>query len=225
MKFGVIISARIGSVRLPSKALLPLTGIPMINFLIKRIKNSKLASEIIFATTYLPEDDRLAESVKKEGVYVYRGNSEDVLARYVNAAKNRDFDYSVRVTGDCPFVDGETLDYVLSRCLKLNKFDLVTTKPKFPHGIDYEVYPSGLLEEINKNDEVTSEDREHMLNYIYRNERKYSITRLSPPLGLELDKTIFLVDTIDDYNKAKKLLEGIDNVNIRVSDLIEKYKK
>jgi spore coat polysaccharide biosynthesis protein SpsF len=224
MKFGVIIAARTGSKRLPNKALLPLMGIPMIVFLIRRIITSNLASEIVFATTALEEDERLAEIVKAEGIPVFRGSRDDVLGRYVEAAKSYTFDYTIRVTGDCPFVDGETLDRVLQRCLEIREFDLVTTKPFYPHGIDYEICPNRLLEEIHNTKKLTAEEREHMLNYIYNNEKNYKIYRVQPTDDIRIDETIFLVDTPSDFRRITKLLDGIDNIHIKVSDLIKKYR-
>jgi len=222
IKFGVIIAARSGSKRLPGKALLPLFGIPVIVLIIRRLRTSRKADKIVFATTDLPEDDVLAEVVRKEGIDVFRGASEDVLSRYVNAALRYDFNYVVRVTGDCPFVDGETLDQVLEQCVKFPSFDLATTKPNYPHGIDYEIYPKKILEEINKLD-ITSEDREHHLNYIYNHKSSFRIYRLQPPAELLCDETLFLLDTTSDYNLIKGMIKDINDIFISPIELIKRY--
>lgn len=215
----MIIAARTGSRRLPGKALLPLMSVPVICLLIRRLKTSKLAEKIVFATTQLPEDDLLAETVKKEGIEVFRGSTDDVLNRYVEAALSFDAEYAVRVTGDCPFVDGSTLDIVLERCREIGSFDLVTTKPAYPHGIDYEVYRKNLLAEIYHL-ELTAEDREHILNYVYRNEDIFKIVRLEPPVELKSEKTIFLLDTPEDYQRMKTLVEGVLDIHVSPSELI-----
>lgn len=209
MKYGVIVAARMGSSRLPGKVLRPLLNRPLILFILERLAVSALAGEIVVATTSLPQDDDLALVVERAGFPVYRGAVDDVLGRYVQAARGRGWDYAVRVTGDCPLVSGETLDGVLADCEQLHPFDLVTTKPAFPRGIDYEVYPVALLEQIHTLPDVTTEDREHIMNYIYRHEQRYRIVRLQPPASLGFDAE-FLIDTPADYQRLTGLLHGQD---------------
>lgn len=215
--------------RLPGKAMLSLIGLPIISLIMRRLKTSKLADKIILATSDKREDNVLGEVAVKENVSVYRGSLNDVLGRFVNAAKKYDFDYAVRVTGDGPFVDGNTLDYVLQKCIDLKKigqhFDLVTTKPAFPHGIDYEIYPKRLLEKVNNKINLTKEEREHVTYYIYQKERdeNFNIIRLEPPENLKLEKTIFLVDTYEDYEYMQKLTKGVTDIYTPVSRFIEIY--
>jgi spore coat polysaccharide biosynthesis protein SpsF (cytidylyltransferase family) len=49
-KVGVVVAARMASTRLPGKALLPLHGLPMAVFLLRRLRRTKMA-EVIVATT------------------------------------------------------------------------------------------------------------------------------------------------------------------------------
>lgn len=209
MKCGVIVAARMGSSRLPGKVMKPVLGEPLILFILKRLAVSRLAADIVLATTSLPQDDDLALIVQRAGFPVYRGAVNDVLGRYVEAARGWGWDYAVRVTGDCPLVSGDTLDGVLAECKRLQPFDLATTKPAFPRGIDYEVYSVPLLENINALPDVTAEDREHIMNYIYRHEEHYRIARLQPPASLQF-RTEFLVDTLADYQRLTALLHGQD---------------
>ncbi len=221
MKFGAIIAARTSSRRLPGKALLPLMGVPMIVFLIRRIKQSSLLHDIVFATTDLPEDDRLAEIVAKEGVGVYRGSENDVLNRVVQAAATGSFDYAVRLTGDCPFLDAATLDFVLKKAMEIKNFDLLTTKPNFPKGIDYEICGVELLAKINQRSNLTTAQREHALNFIYDNEPLFKIVRLVSPPELIGCPFVFTVDTKEDYDNALSLLEGSRDGNNTVTELIK----
>ncbi len=222
MNFLVVIAARTGSSRLPGKALLPIMSVPVISFLIRRLKRSKLAKNILLATTKLTEDDVLVDTALQEGIEVFRGTTNDVLKRYVEAASLYSVQYIVRVTGDCPFVDGATLDMVLERCMGIEDFDLVTTKPAYPHGIDYEVYRKDLLAEINDRD-ISAEDREHILNYIYRDENGFKIVRLDPPRELVSHDPIFLLDTPEDYQRMTELIHGIEDIYVAPSVLIRKH--
>lgn len=224
MRFGIVVAARTGSTRLPGKVLLPVMGMPLILFILKRLLVSRRAADIVLATTSLPQDDELAALVEQAGFSVYRGAEHDVLGRYVAAAHGREFNYAVRVTGDCPLVSGSTLDSVLEECLRHRSFDIVTTKPAYPHGIDYEVYPTALLEHVHTLPGVTADDREHMLNYVYRHEQQFHIVRLQPPASLPLH-TEFLIDTPEDYRRLTALLDGETNAHITPYELAAKEKR
>jgi spore coat polysaccharide biosynthesis protein SpsF (cytidylyltransferase family) len=58
-KIGVVVAARMPSMRLPGNALLPLQGVPMVLFLLRRLRPLKSA-EVVLATTELAADDELA---------------------------------------------------------------------------------------------------------------------------------------------------------------------
>lgn len=220
-KYGVIIAARTGSTRLPGKALLPLGDIPMITYLIRRLKPSKLADAIVFATTDLPEDDKLAEIVEKEGIPVFRGANNDVVERYVNAAKHFGFDYVVRVTGDCPFVDADTLDFCIERCKELDEFDLASTKKVFPIGIDYEIYRSDTMEKIHLQNTLSASEREHLTLYYYNNPTSYKIIYLHPQKNWGCDDCVFTVDTAEDYAFARSIAQQVPSLGVELDMIIK----
>ncbi len=222
MKFGVIIAARTGSSRLPGKALLPLMGIPMINFLIRRLRASHLADTMILATTDLKEDDQLAEVAEKEEIEVFRGDSDDVVKRYVDAANAFAIDYVVRITGDCPFVDATTLDYCLEKCNTWNYFDLATTKTLFPVGIDYEIFNAKTLNKIHHNGKLNKEEREHLTLHFYNNEHLFDINKLHPPKKWVCREQTFTIDTEDDYQRAQKLVQSFPDIYFNVENAIRK---
>ena len=51
MKFVAVVQARMGSIRLPNKAMKLIGGIPMIEILLKRLNKSKLINQIILVTS------------------------------------------------------------------------------------------------------------------------------------------------------------------------------
>lgn len=224
MKFGAIIAARLASQRLPGKALLPLMGIEVLRLVIRRIKQSSETSSFVLATTGNKEDEALEKIALEEGIGVFRGDVDDVLGRFVKAAHSAfpsEIDHIVRVTADCPFVGGDTLDPVLSRCRQLAPFDLATTKPGYPHGIDYEIYARHLLEDIDSKKETTYEEREHILNYIYNREEQFRIVRVSPPETLT-SSTEFLLDTQEDYDRLRTLVHGIVDTFVSAEELVKR---
>lgn len=225
MKFGVIVAARTGSNRLPAKALLPLSGKAMIIFLLDRIKASKFAEKIIFATTDLEQDDELVRIVEHSGFEVFRGANEDVVKRFVDCAQKYDLEYVVRITGDCPFVDAETLDFCLEQCDTFDQFDLASTKGSFPVGIDYEVYNVSTMKRLHETKELSKEDREHLTKYIYDNGKNYVIKQIFPKEEWKNDDIEFTVDVEKDYKFALNVVNEIGRTDFSMDDLLKKARE
>jgi len=85
-RIGVIVSARMASSRLPGKAMLPLGGMPVIEFLMTRLKASTYFSHVILATTNQADDDVLAQHMNRINVPIFRGDKDDLVSRYLGAA-------------------------------------------------------------------------------------------------------------------------------------------
>lgn len=219
--FSVIIAARTGSTRLPGKALMPIMGVASIQFQILRLKQSKLADKIVLATTTLDEDNDLANIAESVGIRAFRGDPTDLIQRYIDAANRYDIDYAIRVTGDCPFVDGETVDYCIDHCSSLNGFDLATTKSFFPVGIDYEFVNMQTLKTIHNDHDLNSEDREHLTLYLYKNKEKFKIENIIPPAAWSYDAGEFTIDTQSDYDRLTHIIQTFDTMYFNTTQLIE----
>ena len=87
MRDGIIIQARTGSTRLHNKILLPFYGEQrIIDILIGNIKQACAGKTIVLATTDRPQDDILEEVAREAGICCYRGDENNVLDRFVQAA-------------------------------------------------------------------------------------------------------------------------------------------
>ena len=218
---GTVLAARTSSKRLPGKALLTLGGIPMIEFIINRIKGSNLGGQLIFATTNNKTDDYLAKFVENLCVHVFRGDENDLVKRYLDIAEKYSLEYLVRITGDCPFIDSFSLDYCLSQIDQKLDFDLWTTKNTFPTGLDFEVINCLSLQKAKK--EMTVNEKEHLTLSFYNNqiEKKYIINNFKPPERWVNSSETFTVDTFDDYIKAIRIVERIGSVDFSIETLLK----
>ena len=90
MKIVAVVQARLGSTRLPNKVLAPIGDAPLIEFLLRRLSKSKQVSQIVLATSTSQVNDQLAVVVENLGYQVVRGSENDVLQRYVDAARATD---------------------------------------------------------------------------------------------------------------------------------------
>ena len=80
---GCIIQARMGSTRLPGKAMLSVENDKtVLHFVIKQLQNCKLIDKIIVATTTLEDDNKIANFSKDLAIDCFRGSSDNVLDRY-----------------------------------------------------------------------------------------------------------------------------------------------
>ena len=165
-----IVQARMKSMRLPGKVMKPLGDTTVIGFLLRRLSRSAEIDKIILATSTEDEDTPLADHVEGLGYPVFRGSEQDVLGRYHDAAAMHHASTIVRITGDCPLIDPELIDRVISD-FAAGGADYVSnvTPPTFPDGMDVEVFSMDALAaaQLHAN---AAEDREHVTPYIRRNE-------------------------------------------------------
>ena len=89
----IIIQARLGSTRLPGKILKEVIGKPLLQHMIERLKFSEYSKDVIIATTKKSSDDPIVSLLEKIEIPYYRGDENDVLDRYYQAAKK----YKIKV--------------------------------------------------------------------------------------------------------------------------------
>ncbi|MBT7733065.1 MAG: hypothetical protein HN701_15255, partial [Rhodospirillaceae bacterium] len=98
MKSGIIVFARLNSMRLPRKALIKIAGIRLIDRVLNRVQKAEGASITVVATTDTSLDDQLVEYLEGRDVYIYRGSGSDVALRAACCAKFHNLDCFVRIS-------------------------------------------------------------------------------------------------------------------------------
>lgn len=205
MKIVAIVQARMGSTRLPGKVMKPLGGMTLIGFLLTRLSKSELINEIVVATSLDSSNDQLIEYVESLGYKCVRGNERNVLNRYYQAASESNADVVVRITGDCPLIDPQIVDDVISGFLK-NSFDYYSNiqPPTFPDGLDVEVFTYASLEKANTH-ATTNHQKEHVTPYIRDSE---SLTRGNLTYRDDLSSLRWTVDEPSDYNVVRAIVNS-----------------
>lgn len=162
-----IVQARMGSSRLPGKVLRPLAGRPVIWHLIHRLRACRSLDGVLIATSTSPLDDPLAEYCAAEGVAVFRGSEDDVLARYHGAAQSVGATIVVRVTGDSPLIDPPTIDRMVDELRAHPEADHCTGSA--PQRVIHEGFSAVTMRYLQKlRDEVPDHPaaREHVTGYL-----------------------------------------------------------
>lgn len=170
MKVVAIVQARMGSSRFPGKVMKPILGRPMIEILLSRLSRSTELDEVIVATSVCSRDDVLVEHLEKLGFHCHRGSENDVLLRYLEAAREARADVVVRITGDCPLVDPGLVSEAVKR-FRAERVEYLSNvePPTYPDGLDIEVFTLAALERAAV-EAFESSDREHVTPYIRRSE-------------------------------------------------------
>lgn len=196
MKVVAIVQARMGSTRLPNKVMKPIGGIPMIEVLLARLARAKEIDAIMVATSEDPRNQPLADHVRALGYKCYRGSENDVLDRYLQAAKSAKADVVVRITGDCPLVDPALVDEAI-RHFKACHVDYLsnTSPPTFPDGLDIEVFTLAALESAAQ-ETSRPYDHEHVTPYL-RESGRFKLAGLKN--GEDLSGLRWTVDEPTDY--------------------------
>lgn len=114
MRAVTVVTARLGSSRLPRKMLAPLRGRPVLERLIDRVLLAERPELTVLATTQEAEDDELVAAARGRGLEVFRGSTHDILVRWRDAAIAHDADLIVNCDGDDVFCDPLHIDRVIA---------------------------------------------------------------------------------------------------------------
>lgn len=204
MKVVAIVQARMGSTRLPNKVMKPIGGVPMIEFLLRRLAKAKEVDQIIVATSIDEKNLPLVAHVQSLGYACEQGSENDVLDRYVQAGKAHQADVIVRITGDCPVVDPELVDEVIRgfKTVNVDYFSNISP-PTYPDGLDIEVFTFKALEKASL--ETTDPfDREHVTPYL-RKPAKYK--NKSMQHSEDLSAFRWTVDEPSDFEVIEKVFK------------------
>ena len=219
----IIIQCRYNSSRLLGKALYPITNIPLLIFLIRRLKESLMNSpfRIILATSDHKDDDIIDEWGKIENIAVVRGPKDDVLKRYIQTVEVFHSDTIVRVTADNPLTCPEIIKWLVNE-QQNNCLDYVFCT-NLPYGTGVDVFSLSIIKYLDKK-VLTNEEREHISLHILNNKKKFktlfpqvSDKRARPDIRLT-------VDTIEDWVRLNELFDINEKAPWRIS-LVEAIKR
>ena len=178
LRTAVIIQARKGSTRLPGKVLRDLGGRTVLEHVLTRCRMIDGVDTVVCATTENASDDPVAAEAARLGFDVFRGDENDVLSRYLGAARHAGADIVMRVTADCPLIDPKVCAAVLRLRRETNADYASNNMPRsFPHGLDCEAFTRAALEEAART-ATEAYDREHVTPWLRRhpNLRRANLT-------------------------------------------------
>jgi spore coat polysaccharide biosynthesis protein SpsF len=200
-----IVQARMNTERFPGKILQPILDRPMLEWVIHRVGRARTIDEVIVATTTNVVDDPVEFWCHQNNIRWFRGPEHDVLDRYVQAATWCNADHIVRVGADCPLIDPELIDEVVSHfyvdpnCEWCSNF---WPERHYPRGLDVECFSLEALRRVNEMAD-SPELREHVTLAIYRNPKEFRISSVCHAENLSYLR--WLVDTQEDLDLVRTI--------------------
>ena len=213
MKIIATIEARMTSSRLPGKVLLPVSGIPILQHLVNRLRAVPSLDGIVLATTFNETDDALEAFAAQMNIYCFRGSEEDVMSRVIGAAASVNADLVVEITGDCPIIDPQIIEQTI-RMYHENPADYVSNAHirSYPDGMDTQVF---LLETLKQSASMTVDqlDHEHVTRHIRNHPEIFRHIHLVAPPELHWPELGLTLDEPADYELLKCIIEHFENTN------------
>ena len=211
------IQARVSSSRLPGKVLADLGGMPMILFMVDRVRRAKTLDRVVVVTSEEASDDPLAKLLADAGVDCFRGALDDVLDRFATAALHYDAHNVVRLTGDCPLIDPRLIDAVVESLIATGAdYASNIAPPTYPDGMDVEAFTSAALHAAHAAATLAS-DREHVTPWLHRSENGMRCHAIASTLdGSSIRLT---VDYPDDMALVRKIVALVDPQNFDLFDV------
>ena len=205
----VILQARIDSLRLPEKSLLPLGGRPLILRVMEALNQVPAGLRVLACT----EDSiaAFAPLADEAGFLLIAGSKDDVLERYctiLRTLQQNNISRLIRATGDNPFVFADAAAAINDEAQAL--------------GADYAGYNSGLplgagVESVAAQALLRAEteasavyDREHVCPYLYKHPELFLLHRPLAPLHWQGPAIRLTVDDQKDYEQAQALYAALD---------------
>jgi spore coat polysaccharide biosynthesis protein SpsF len=202
------IQARMSSSRLPGKVLASLQGLPLIVYMAQRAARARLLDGVVVVTSTDPSDDALVAVASAAGVAVFRGDLNDVLLRYVQAAQAHPADVIVRLTGDCPLIDPAVIDAVIdARATASADYASNIDPPSFPDGLDVECFTRTSLNRAHLQSTLASE-REHVT--LWMRTPAAGLAHVNHRAPIDCSAIRLTVDYADDLEAVRRLVKAVE---------------
>ena len=200
--YKIFIQARMSSSRFPGKILAPFNNAPMIKSTIDRCKNvtSIKKNDVIVVTSDQPSDDILCLFCKSIRCNYFRGNLNNVVERFIQAASFYNAKFIIRINADSPLIDPKIISNIIDNHDK--NFDITSNVfPRtYPKGQSVEIIKLSSLKKIVNNFNFNNDHAEHVTQYFYENSSKYKIKNVFNT-NRKLSHLNLSIDTIEDYNR------------------------
>ena len=204
MKTGVFLQARINSVRLKAKALLPLRGTSTIQHVMRALL--PVDADVHALLTDQESRELLSPYAEAEGFRLFAGPSDDVLLRYCRAAETYGVQRIVRATGDNPLVSAEMANRIVE--IHERKTADLSHYLGLPLGTGVEVAQADAMWAAERA-AADPLEREHIMTHIYRHRDRFRVLEEPCPPQFSFPDVHVSLDTEDDYRFLSRIYRDL----------------
>jgi len=148
----LLITARMGSSRLPQKHLIEANGKPLLYWLIKRyehefateIKDNKVC--LVIATSEKPGNEKFSEATQGTSCRIIHGSDNNIPKRHLQCAKGLDATHVISIDGDDILCSKQAARVLYGQMLK-DKAHNFFTSAGLPLGMNLSGYSTAYLQE------------------------------------------------------------------------------
>lgn len=195
------IQARQSSERFPNKIYADFRGAPILYHVIDRAKRAKLIDEVLVLSPRRLDDLPIGIKNVVCPTCDLENECRNVLGEFYWALKENPCDYIVRLTADCPLLDPNLIDYIVSQALESSAdYCSNVMSLTFPDGVDTEVISSKFLQFMNS--VATSR---------YHREHVTTLIRDTPPLQDEFN--CISVENLQNLSNVKISIDKEEELN------------
>ena len=185
------------SARFPGKMLAPFRGRPLIAQVLGRFRETQLHSRIVVLTSWDPTDDPLADFVANRcAVPVFRGDLDNVAARFQSALKEYPCEWFVRICGDSPWIDASLVQAMIGFCNPDHDLVSNVVDRTFPPGQSVECVRSDTFQALDAR-KLTPSQQEHVTKVFYDRPDEWRLCSVVCE-NAEWAKVHMVVDQLDD---------------------------
>lgn len=221
------IQARTGSTRLPNKVLLPFDEeTSILGILIKKLQTHFSEIPLVVCTSSATNDDAIVTFCENINVTCFRGSENNVLERFIAAAKHFETEVVIRICADNPFLNMSFIAELLEFYNENPKADYWSFKNtadvpaiKTHFGFFAEIVTTKALEKVS---ELTNDSlyTEHVTNFIYSNTFFSSQLKVMPDFLKHRNDLRFTIDDSTDFELLKEVYHYYKQNNYSIEKTI-----
>ena len=205
MRAGTLVTVRLGSSRLPRKALLDVGGETVLQRLVRRVGSARRPEAVIVCTTQEAQDDELAAAGAACGAEVFRGSTEDILDRWLGAARAFGLDLIVTCDGDDLLVDPLYIDRIVE-AFEETGADYINVE-----GLPFGTAPTGIATEgLTRVVAAKTQTNTEGQGRFFEDERLVRRMTLTAPASVRHDEARMTLDYPEDLAFFQAVIEAVD---------------
>ncbi len=216
-----VIQARLFATRLPGKTLKQIAGRSLLAWTILAAQACPSLDRVIVATSSSEQDTPIVEETQKYGAEVYRGDEDDVLARYVSAARDLNLDVIIRICGDAPVFSPWVCHGIVQEYFAAGvDYASNTSEETFPYGTPVEIFSGEVVQRSWELADLRT-DHEHVTPPLRRYPEVFSCLSVVAPEQIRRGHYRLCVDTQRDYEVVCEIFDQLDHEPDQPPDLVE----